>query len=149
MKYKVLILLTVLVIFTGCNKSKLTCEKKKKNAGYDYTEKYDLVYDKDGNQLKKIKLLITAKYNEYYTDEEIEEQYNDVVSYCSVFDLADEKLITCNAKRDDNVVSVTATIEAEKIDDESFEKMMYVTKEEISKRKDAKKMLQNVGYTCK
>ncbi len=149
MKYKVLILLMILVIFTGCDKSKLTCEKKKKNAGYDYTEKYDFIYDKDGNELKKIKLFITAIYNEYYTDEEIEEQYNDVVSYCSVFDLADEKLITCNAKRDDNVVSVTAVIEADKIDDESFEKMMYVTKKELSKRKDAKKMLENVGYTCK
>lgn len=149
MKYRVLIFLVILTIFTGCNKNKLTCEKNKKNAGYDYNEKYEFMYDKDGNELKKIKLFIKATYNEYYTEEEIDEEYHDVVSYCSVFDLADEKLITCNAKRDDNVVSVNAVIEAEKIDDESFEQIMYVTKEEISNRKEAKKMLQNVGYTCK
>ena len=149
MKHSLLICLVAIFLFTGCSKEKLICEKKKKNAGYDYTEKYEFEYNEEGNKLKKINLSIVAIYNEFYTDDEIEQQYTDVQKYCSVFDLADEKLITCNASRDGNIVNVGATIEVNKIDDESFEKMMYVTKEEISNIKDTKKMLDNVGYSCK
>lgn len=149
MKYKLILFLSIIFLFSGCDKSQLTCEKNKKNAGYDYNEKYEFQYNDDGNELKKINLFITATYNEYYTDDEIEQEYNDVKNYCSVFDLADKKWITCQVDRDNNIISVNAVINAGKISPESFEKIMYVTKEEVSNFKDTKKMLENVGYSCK
>ena len=149
MKYKVLILLTIIMIFTGCGKSKLTCEKNKKKPGYIYNEKYELIYDENEENLKQINLTIKSTYNEQYTTEEIEDEYDEVVEECDFYEAASDKLIECKPKLNNNVITVKIKIKVANISDELFEKMMYVTKSEISNRNDTKKMLENVGYTCK
>ncbi len=149
MKYKFLVLLMILIIFTGCSKSKLTCEKNTKNPGYIYNESYKLIYDESGEDLKQIDLKMESTYNEHYTAEEIDEEYEEVVEYCEFYEAASNKLIECKAKLKKSIITVNIKIKVEKINDELFENMMYVTKEEINKRKEAKKMLENVGYTCK
>lgn len=149
MKSKILILLFILIIFTGCNKNQLICEKKAKNPGYTYNESYKLVYDESGNNLKQINITMESVYNEHYTAEEIEEEYDEVVEYCDFYESASSKLVECRAKLNNSVITVNVKIKVEKISDDLFENMMYVTKKEINKRKEAKKMLENVGYTCK
>lgn len=149
MKYKILILLVMIAIFTGCGKNKLTCEKSKKNPGYIYSEKYELVYDKSGENLKQINLTLKSDYNEQYTLEEIEKEYNELASECDFYESASNKLVECKPELSKDVIIVKIKIKVANISDELFEQMMYVTKSEISKKKDTKKMLENVGYTCR
>lgn len=139
----------VLMVFTGCSKSKLTCEKKAKNPGYVYNESYKLIYDESGENLKQINLKMESVYNEHYTEEEIREEYEDVTEYCDFYESASSKLVECKARLKKSTITVDVKIKVEKIGDELFESMMYVTKKEINKLKEAKKMLENVGYTCK
>ncbi len=147
MRGKILIISLVLLI-TGCSKNELVCNKKTKNAGYDYQESYNLVYD-DNSKLNYINLTLKSIYNEHYTDVEILDEYNEVYDYCDFYQSSSHKLIECKPDLDDNILTVKIKIKVNKIDDDLFEDMMYVTKEEISDIKKAKKMLENVGYSCK
>ena len=148
MKYKFIILFFSLIIITGCDKTKLVCEKKEKNPGYDYYEQYEFLYNENGNELEKIKTKVEAKYNELYTEEEIEEEYNSVKNLCSLFDLSEQKYVDCNVEVNGNIITVDTLMKVEEISEESFNNFMYVTKEEVSNKKDTKKLLKNVGYTC-
>lgn len=136
-------------MFTGCNKSKLTCEKKEKNPGYTYSEKYELVYNEQGENLKQINITMKSDYNDRYTSEEIEKEFDDVVEYCDFYEAASNKLVECVPKLKDDVITIKIKIKVANISDELFEDMMYVAKEEINNSKETKKTLENVGYTCK
>lgn len=149
MKNKLVIIFISLIFVTGCGKSQLNCEKKEKNAGYDYTESYKFIYDEKKENIKQIQLVMESRYNEFYSKEEIEEEYNDVLEYCDFYESGSNKLIECKPKLDKKVITVQVTIKVDKISDDLFESMMYVTKEEINNLKDTKKMLENVGYRCK
>lgn len=149
MKYKILTFLLMVFVFTGCNKSELVCSKKLKNAGYVYNEDYKLTYDENNQNLKQINLTMKYNYNEHYTKEEIQGEFSDAVEYCDFYESGSNKLIECNATLDDNILTIDAIIKVNKISDDLFENMMYVTKEEINNLKDTKKMLENVGYSCK
>lgn len=147
---KIYIAFLLMVLFiTGCSNDKLTCGKKSKEAGYDYSETYEFTYDKNGSNLSKVGLKIKSIYNEYYTDEEIDKEYNEILNYCELYELESDKKITCSAELKDRIITADIIIKVEDIDDEVFELMMYVTKEEINNRKNTKKMLENVGYSCK
>ena len=51
---KILICIFSIILFTGCGSTKLKCEKYEKKAGYDYSESYELVYEKNQENLKQI-----------------------------------------------------------------------------------------------
>ena len=46
-------------------------------------------------------------------------------------------------------IKINLSTDVEKISDSEFEDIMYVTKDEINSIKDTKKLLKNVGYSCK
>lgn len=148
MRYKLIFLFSFLFILTGCDKTKLVCEKKEKNPGYDYYEQYEFLYNEEGNELEKINFKVEAIYNEMYTEEEIQEEYNSVQSLCSLFDLSEKKYVDCKVVVNGNVITVDTTMKVAQISEESFNNFMYVTKDEVSNKKDTKKLLKNVGYTC-
>ena len=148
MKCRMIFLLFSLILITGCDKTKLVCEKKEKNPGYDYYEQYEFLYNGDGNELEKIKIKIEANYNELYTEEEIKEEYNSVKNLCSLFDLSEKKYVDCNVEVNGNIINVNTLMRVEQISEESFNNFMYVTKDEVSNKKETKKLLKNVGYTC-
>ena len=149
MKNRLLIFLLVIFLFTGCGKNELVCEKKSRNAGYDYRENYELVYDDNSNDLKEINLTMESIYNEFYTAEEILDEYNEVYEYCDFYQSGSNNLIECKPILNGNILTVKIKIKVNKINDEMFENMMYVTKEELNDLKSTKKMLENVGYSCK
>ena len=148
MKYRLILLILIIFSLTGCNNKKLVCEKKQKYAGYDYLESYELVYD-DDSKLNYIKLTMKSIYNDRYTDSEILDEYNEVYDYCDFYVSTSHHLIECQPNLDDNNLTVNIKIKVDKINDDLFENMMYVTKDEISDIKEAKKMFKNVGYSCK
>ena len=148
MKAKFLILFICLFIFTGCNSNELVCEKKEKKAGYDYEEKYELLYDKKGELLKKVILSTNSKYNELYTEEEIEKIYLEASKNCENHEKENNK-IKCSVKRKGNEVNTQINIDVDKISENLFEDILYVTKKEFNNLKNSKKILENVGYKCK
>ena len=46
-------------------------------------------------------------------------------------------------------MNVDIIVNATKIDDSLFQKLIYVTKNEINELVSARKKLENVGYSCK
>lgn len=149
MKYKILLFLFIVFALTGCSRSELTCSKKSKNAGYVYNEIYELIYANNNENLEKINLTMEYDYNERYTAEEISEEYSEAVKYCNFYGSGSQKFIKCEPNLDDDMLTIDVIIEVNKIDDELFEDIMYVSKDEINNLKDTKKMLENVGYSCK
>lgn len=149
MKNKIIIFLLILVLFTGCNKSKMKCEKKEKNAGYTYNENYNFTYDKNGENLQKINIEMKYNFNELYTSDELETEYDKVKEYCDFYNSSEENIISCSSSLNKNVIELIVGISVNKIDDSDFEDIMYVTKEEINNITNTKKMLENVGYSCK
>lgn len=148
MKIKIFVLLNFLLFFTGCNDNVLVCEKNEKKPGYDYKENYKLIYDQDGDQLKKINLLISFQYNEYYTMEEIEDEYDIATNRCTYYEASSEK-IKCSPSLENNQIKIDIVIKVEEISDSLFENIMYVTKNDLNILKESKKVLENVGYVCK
>lgn len=149
MKNKIIIFLLILVLFTGCNKSKMKCEKREKNAGYTYNENYNFTYDKNGENLQKINIEMKYNFNELYTSDELENEYSKVKEYCNFYNSSEENIISCSSSLNKNVIEVIVGISVNKINDSDFEDIMYVTKEEINNITNTKKMLENVGYSCK
>lgn len=147
MKQKIFIIFTIFFL-TGCNKNILKCEKIEKNPGYVYKETYELIYNDNGEEIKNINIDIDASFNEMYNEDEIDEQFETVSNYCASFEYADKNMIRCTSNRDGNNLNVQIFINATEIDSETFEKIMYVSKEEIFKKSETKKRLENVGYSC-
>lgn len=149
MKYKLSLFFIALILFTGCGKKNLTCEKKEKGTGYTYNEKYELIYNNNGVDLKKINVEMLYKFNELYTEEELKSEYSKVSEYCDVYNSGSRKIISCSSNLNKNVIKINLSTDVEKISDSEFEDIMYVTKDEINNIKDTKKLLKNVGYSCK
>lgn len=137
-----------MVVLTGCSKSELTCSKKSKNAGYVYDENYELIYDNNKENLKQINLTMKYNYNELYTEDEINEDYSDALEYCNFYESGSNKFIECDSTLDKDILTINVIIKVNKISDDLFEDMMYVTKNEVNNLNDTKKMLENVGYSC-
>ena len=99
--------------------------------------------------LKKINVEMLYKFNELYTEEELKSEYSKVSEYCDVYNSGSRKIISCSSNLNKNVIKINLSTDVEKISDSEFEDIMYVTKDEINNIKDTKKLLKNVGYSCK
>lgn len=146
---KFLICIFSIILFTGCGSTKLKCEKYEKKAGYDYSESYELVYEKNQENLKQIKIKTKYSFNEFYTNDEINEEYSKVLKYCESYESDANNSIKCKSNLKGTNLNVDIIVNATKIDDSLFQKLIYVTKNEINELVSARKKLENVGYSCK
>ncbi len=148
MKKYILIFGLCLLMLTGCgNKSKLVCSKSEKNAGYDYYDEYNLIYE--NGSVSQIILKMEAIFDEHYTDEEIDEQYDKIAEECHMYEVSSLGSIKCKVVKKDDKIEFEQKINVKKIDDKLFEKFFNLTKDDISNRDNIEKILSNVGYNCK
>ena len=128
------------LLLTGCGGKTLNCEMDMSDmlAGIgNMTAEIEIDYNSDGTEAEKATMTMTVEVtSDDVTDEMIDSLEESLQGEC---DTEDSRFDSCKVKRDGKKIVMTATGSADSIEGEI---------EEQTTLEDAKKALEDAGYTC-
>lgn len=139
---KVIVVLTVCLLLSGCNEKKLECEKKDNYwESIDVVENYELTFD--GKEITDISYDKDMKVTgDLINDMEILRR-----SYASDYEMIDSSDLVVESNVDNDKIEIEVDANYNKLSDE--EKKVFSEITDKSSLEETKKLLESKGYKCK
>ncbi len=126
-KMKILSFLLVGLCLTGCGKGKkIECAYYEQSSDFKMTYDYTFNYDKSGDTLKTLELIMDVEFeNKEDLDEFIGQANNDVCEFVKGELSSMSKNANCKSTEDNNKISITVTYKYDKLTDSEKENLPF------------------------